>query len=85
MRVKDTGIGIKPEDKDKLFTLFGKLEATSEMNTSGIGLGLSICMKIVQAFSGNIYLDDSQDDVGTSFVFTIKCNSEEAELNTNQA
>ena len=73
--VKDTGIGIKKEDKCKLFTLFGKLESTAQINTSGIGLGLSICMKIVQAFGGTIQLDEPQnpDDVGTSFTFTIKC------------
>jgi signal transduction histidine kinase len=41
--VKDTGIGIKNEEKRKLFTLFGKLETTAKINTSGIGLGLNIC------------------------------------------
>jgi signal transduction histidine kinase len=37
--------------------LFGKLEATSQINTSGIGLGLSICKKIVEALDGIIYLE----------------------------
>lgn len=41
--VKDSGIGIKPEDKAKLFKLFGKLESTAYINTSGIGIGLNIC------------------------------------------
>ena len=41
--MKDTGIGIKNEDKENLFKLFGKLEATAQINTSGIGLGLTIC------------------------------------------
>ena len=45
--VKDTGIGIKEEDRSKLFTLFGKLDSTAHINTSGIGLGLSICRNIV--------------------------------------
>ena len=43
MVVEDTGIGIRREDSDKLFKLFGKLESTSKINTNGIGLGLSIC------------------------------------------
>lgn len=43
IRVSDTGIGIKDEDRNKIFTMFGKLEATAEINTNGIGLGLSIC------------------------------------------
>ena len=41
--VADTGIGIKPEDRSKLFMRFGKLEQTAKINTSGVGLGLSIC------------------------------------------
>lgn len=40
--VSDTGTGIQDKDKDKLFKLFGFLEATKELNTQGIGLGLHI-------------------------------------------
>lgn len=45
--VKDTGVGIKEEDKSKLFKLFGFLEETQNINTSGIGLGLVIADLIV--------------------------------------
>ena len=38
----DTGIGIKKEDHEKLFKLFGFVQDTKNMNTSGIGLGLVI-------------------------------------------
>lgn len=59
IQVKDTGVGIKQEEKAKLFTLFGKLESSQTLNTKGIGLGLNISKKIVEACGGIIYLDDS--------------------------
>lgn len=76
--VSDTGIGITNEDKNKLFKLFGKLEATATLNTSGIGLGLSICKKLLEAFDGEIFLDDEYLE-GTRFTFMIKaeCKQED--------
>lgn len=46
--VEDTGIGIKDEDKGKLFQLFGKLETTAVINPSGTGLGLNISYKLAK-------------------------------------
>ena len=61
--VKDTGIGISPENRKKLFVLFGKLQEAAHINTSGIGLGLNICKRIVEAFDGQIYIEDNEDGV----------------------
>ena len=52
--------------------MFGKLEETSSINTSGVGLGLNICKQIVEALDGEIYLEDSSEN-GTTFTFLIKC------------
>jgi signal transduction histidine kinase len=52
--VKDTGVGIKEENLQKLFKLFGFIEATKELNTNGIGLGLHICKMIIEQFGGII-------------------------------
>lgn len=41
--------------------MFGKLEATQHLNTSGVGLGLSICKKIVEALEGSIYLEEDAE------------------------
>ena len=45
--VEDTGKGIKPEEIDKVFQMFGKLKRTASLNNEGIGLGLMICKKLV--------------------------------------
>lgn len=42
IEVKDTGVGIAPEEMPKLFTRFGKLLRTASINHEGIGLGLNI-------------------------------------------
>jgi signal transduction histidine kinase len=60
--VKDTGIGIRQEERGKLFKLFGKLEATARINTSGIGLGLNICRQIIEGLGGTIQLDEIENE-----------------------
>ena len=71
--VIDTGIGIKKKDRRKLFKLFGTLQNTRAMNTSGIGLGLVICDKIVKTFEGNIGVK-SKFKKGSMFSFSISLN-----------
>ncbi|TNV83670.1 hypothetical protein FGO68_gene6378 [Halteria grandinella] len=86
--VCDTGIGIKDEDKEKVFKMFGKLEASEKINTSGIGLGVSICKQIIEGLGGQltlvdgceslhclqnlIYSDPSENCEGTTFSFSVK-------------
>lgn len=45
--VEDTGVGIKQEDQGKLFKMFGKVSQNDTLNPHGIGLGLTICNKIL--------------------------------------
>ena len=68
--VTDNGIGIKDQDKDKIFQLFGFLQSTQNLNTKGIGLGLHISKQIVQEFGGDIDFV-SKWQVGTTFTFVI--------------
>ena len=67
--VKDTGVGIGQEDQNKLFRLFGFLEATHQINTKGIGLGLYICKKIVTIFGGTVSVE-SEINKGSTFHFS---------------
>ena len=55
VKVKDNGVGIKDEDKPKLFKLFGSIkDEKRKFNVGGIGLGLMISKMIVQRFNGHI-------------------------------
>jgi len=59
IEVIDTGIGIKAEDQEKLFKLFGFVMDSKNMNTSGIGLGLLISKQIVEQYEGSIQVNSS--------------------------
>lgn len=69
--VKDSGIGIPLENRDKLFKLFGFIQDHKDMNVNGIGLGLMISKLIVEKFEGNISFT-SQEGIGSCFTFTFK-------------
>ena len=67
----DTGIGIKEEDQGKLFKFFGKVgENNDEINPYGIGLGLTICNKILNQLGGEMKVK-STEGVGTTFYFEL--------------
>jgi K+-sensing histidine kinase KdpD len=70
--VIDTGIGIKEEDKPKLFKMFGSIkDQKNKVNTSGIGLGLVISKLIVNKFDGHINFFSEQNK-GSNFFFTFE-------------
>ena len=56
-KVEDSGIGIKEDEKDKLFKLFGKLKIKDNINQNGVGLGLTISKKLVEQLGGDIRVD----------------------------
>ena len=70
--MNDSGIGIKEEDKRKLFQLFGMVQDTNKkINTNGIGLGLVISQLIIQKFNGIIDFDSKYGE-GSQFHFTFE-------------
>lgn len=75
-------MGIKPEDQNKLFKLFGFLEATKEMNSQGIGLGLHISKKIANMFNGNI-ICESDYGHGSNFIFIVELGDKQTSGNEN--
>lgn len=72
VHVKDTGIGIKPEYKDKIFRDFERIDTKENglENVEGTGLGLSICNEILKLMGGEINFESTYQK-GSEFVFRL--------------
>jgi len=70
VQVSDTGVGISPDQREKIFSRFYRLENTSSKHGIHLGLGLSICQQIVEGHNGRIWVD-SEVGVGSCFNFTL--------------
>lgn len=64
--VRDTGIGISPEHQERIFEMFYRVDAARKADMGGLGVGLTISQRIVEAHQGHI-LVDSQPGVGSTF------------------
>lgn len=68
--VRDYGIGIAPEDQERLFTEFFRSRTARESGIPGTGLGLAISARVIQALGGSIEVR-SRPDEGTTFVVSL--------------
>ena len=69
--VADTGIGMSPEEAERLFNDFVRIKNEKTRGIAGSGLGLSIVMKIAQLYGGTARVE-STPDVGTTFTVELK-------------
>ncbi|GEM_PF-3395274 len=69
--VQDTGIGIAPEQTEKIFEKFSQSEVSITHKHSGTGLGLTISRQLVELMGGTIWVE-SIPGTGSTFFFTIK-------------
>jgi signal transduction histidine kinase len=64
--VRDTGCGIRPEDRDRIFRPFARLDPKK---TAGEGMGLAVVQKIVERYRGRVWVE-STNGQGSTFHFT---------------
>jgi signal transduction histidine kinase len=71
IKVADTGIGMKPEEKDRLFEEFVRIKNEKTRDIEGSGLGLSILKRLSALYSGNVSVE-SEFGVGSTFTMHLK-------------
>ena len=85
--VKDTGIGIAPEDWQRLFKPFEQADGATTRRFGGTGLGLTISKGLIACMGGSDIHVDSAPDSGSTFWFTLglekQCESEVSEAVKN--
>ncbi|MGA7808728.1 ATP-binding protein [Bradyrhizobium sp.] len=69
-RVSDTGIGIAPDQVDRLFTDFSQADGSISRRFGGTGLGLAICRRIIEQMGGSIAVTSSPGE-GSTFSFSL--------------
>lgn len=67
IEVADQGPGIPPEDREKVFDMFYRIDQ-ADSQTAGTGLGLAICRGIVEAHGGSIHVEPGLHGIGTCIV-----------------
>jgi signal transduction histidine kinase len=69
--IKDTGIGIEPEQQQKLFQPFVMVDGSRTKSVGGNGLGLALSLRIMESMSGSVTLDSAGENQGTAVMISL--------------
>jgi len=78
--VADTGIGIKPEDQERVFGEFEQLDSTYARQQEGTGLGLALTRRLVELHGGRIWAESEGEGKGSTFTFVLPAKAEERKI-----
>jgi signal transduction histidine kinase len=74
--VSDSGIGIPEDKRNLIFESFSKADSSNTRQHGGVGLGLTICKRLVDAMDGQIWVE-SKAGIGSTFHFSVPLTSAE--------
>ena len=77
--VSDTGIGISPEMRDKIFDAFRQADGSTTRRYGGTGLGLSISRQLTEMMNGDMWVESASNE-GSQFHFTVVLEKKDGEL-----
>jgi len=69
--IKDTGIGLTPQEQERLFKPFSQADGSTTRNYGGTGLGLTISKQLVELMQGRLWVESKYRE-GSTFIFEIE-------------